>query len=298
MKKIFVLFCIVLIPHYISAQSAGQSGLSFLKIGSGARNIALGDNGATLANDATAIFYNPANLYDARSEIFVMHNKWIQDVAAEAIAVKFSLFGVPFGIGFNSTSVSDIEIRTLPGEPDGIFNAHYFAGTIGTALEIIPNLSAGAAMKYLYENIYSDESTGFGYDFGLSYKYSDNLSGSAVVRNIGSMSILRNEKTKLPTEIKFGAVYNLPVIQNLFASLVSVEYQKYTATNDIHINFGIETIYNSLAALRLGYMTAYQSKGFTAGLGFKWNIIDVDYAFTPFNYSLGSSHTVSLRAAL
>ncbi len=298
MKILFVLLTILALQYSVFAQSAGLSGLSFLKIGTGARNIALGDNGATLANDATAIFYNPANLYAASSEVFVMHNTWIQDVAAEAIAVKFSFLGLPFGIGLNSTSVTGFEIRTIAGEPEGTFNAHYFAGTVGTAVEILPSLSVGAAMKYLYENLYSDESTGLGFDFGASYRISDNLSSSAVVRNIGTMSELRNQKTKLPTEMRFGAAYILPVIQNLFSSSVSAEYQKYTATTDTHINFGVETVYNSIAALRLGYMTAYESKGFTAGLGFRWNIIDVDYAFTPFKYSLGSSHTVSLKAAL
>ena len=60
MKKIILLITIPLIS--ILPQSAGNSGLSFLKFGFGARNISMGDVGSVLSNDVTALYYNPANL--------------------------------------------------------------------------------------------------------------------------------------------------------------------------------------------------------------------------------------------
>ena len=61
MKKIILLiFCISILPISIFSQSAGSSGLSFLKFGFGARNVAMGDAGAAASNDVTSLFYNPA----------------------------------------------------------------------------------------------------------------------------------------------------------------------------------------------------------------------------------------------
>lgn len=300
MKKIFCFLCLLFAMQSLHAQSAGLTGLSYLKIGVGARNIALGDNGTTFATDATALFYNPAQISaNTSSEIFVMHNSWIQGVSAEALAVKFNFLGLPLAVGLNSTNVNDIEIRTIPGEAQGTFNAHYFSLGAGTGFAVTDQLSAGFGVKFLYENLFSDESKGFGLDFGFTYaKIIDNLTGVATIRNIGSTSELRYEKTKLPTEVRLGGIYDLPEFQKFITSRVSAEYQKYTAESDAHLNIGFEAVYNTTFALRLGYMTNYESKGFTAGLGFKWNIIDVDYAFAPFKYDLGSSHIVSVKAAL
>ncbi|MBZ0200173.1 MAG: UPF0164 family protein, partial [Ignavibacteriaceae bacterium] len=88
----------------IMAQSAGSSGLSFLKMGFGARNIAMGDAGAALSNDVTALFYNPAGLADSYDgEVLLMHNEWIQDVRSELLGASFKLFNIPFAVGFNVT---------------------------------------------------------------------------------------------------------------------------------------------------------------------------------------------------
>lgn len=58
MKKIILLFVISSVAVF--SQSAGKTGLSFLKYGFGARNIAMGDAGTALSNDLTGLFYNPA----------------------------------------------------------------------------------------------------------------------------------------------------------------------------------------------------------------------------------------------
>lgn len=300
MKKILCLLVISLAVHVSFAQSAGVTGLSYLKIGIGARNMALGDNGATFATDATSLFYNTANIAaNSASEIFVMHNSWIQGVSAEALAVKFNFLGLPIAVGLNSTNISDIEIRQIPGDAEGTFNAHYFSAGIGTGVTLLKNLNAGIGMKFLYEGMFSDESKGFGLDLGLTYDHViDNLTAVAVIRNIGSTTELRYESTKLPTDIRIGGIYDLPEMQKFFTTKISAEYQKYTAQTDSHIDLGLEAVYDAMFALRFGYMTNYESKGFTAGIGFRWNIVDVDYAFTPFKYDLGSSHTVSIKAAL
>src|ERR1039458_3772004 len=156
-KMIFLIF---LAFNSLLAQSAGNSGLSFLKLGFGARNVALGDAGTALSSDVTALFYNPAALaINPASEIMIMHNEWIQDVRSEILGARTLIFGLPVAVGFNITSVNDIEVRTNPGDPITKFNGNYFFGSLSTGHMIFDNFYFGASLKYLYEGIYVDEST-------------------------------------------------------------------------------------------------------------------------------------------
>ncbi|MFH1196896.1 MAG: PorV/PorQ family protein [bacterium] len=296
MKNTLKFLLLLFTASSIMAQSAGTSGLSFLKMGFGARNIAMGDLGVVTATDASALNYNPALLGKfTNSQIMITHNEWIQDVRSEQLGASFSLFNIPFAVGINTTSISDIEVRTKPGEPLTTFNAHYFYGSLSTGFETVENLFFGMTIKYLYEGMYSDESTGIGYDFGLLYENVINgLNLGASIKNLGSMDVLRGEETKLPVDLRAAAAYNF-TLESINSKIVALGgIQKYTSTDDLHIHTGAEILYNDLLALRLGYLTGYDSRGLTSGLGILWNSISFDYAFTPFSYDLGSSHTISL----
>lgn len=292
-----VISVILIHAGLLFSQSAGNTGLSFLKFGFGARNIALGDAGTAASNDLTSLYYNPAKLSkNSNSEILFMHNEWIQNVRSEMLGVKSNLFGIPFALGFNVTSVSDIEIRTKPGDPEATFDANYFFASFSTAININDNLSAGLTGKYLYEGLLSDEATGFGIDLGMSYKTPiENFTTSAVIKNLGSMNKLRNESTKLPSEIRIGAAYHLSFEESKFDVNPIIELQKYLETDDVHIHLGTEIFYNKLIALRAGYQTGYESRGFTSGLGIKWGNLSFDYAFLPFSLGLGSANLFSLK---
>lgn len=294
MKK---LLFVLLVSTHVFAQSAGKSGLSFLKIGFGARNIALADNGAVSANDVTAAFYNPANLKNAfGNEIMILHNEWIGGISSEMGAVRFHISNLPIAIGFISTTVPDIEIREIAGAPLAKFNAHFSSVFTATAFEITPEIFTGLSIKYLYEGIYADEAAGFGFDFGLTYFTPiKNLTTSAAVRNIGSLSKLKNESTKLPAEIRIGSAYNYSWFEYSLDILPAIEFQKYFSADDLHLNSSVEILYDRLIALRLGYQLFYEAKGLTAGLGINWGGLSFDYALVPFDHSLGAGHIVSLN---
>ena len=63
---------------------------------------------------------------------------------------------------------------------------------------------------------------------------------------------------------------------------------------NLHINSGGEVSYKDLLFVRLGYQTAYDNKGITTGVGFKYKSIMMDYAFIPYSDSFGTSSTISL----
>lgn len=295
MIKIFLILTFT--ASSLIAQSAGNSGLSFLKFGYGARNIAMGDAGTSASNDITSLFYNPSRLASMQnSEVFFMHNEWIQDVRSEVIGVRSQVFGLQFALGFNVTTISDIEVRTRPGEPDTKFDANYFYGSLSTGFNLSEDVSLGGTFKYLYEGMLSDEASGFAFDIGASYQLPYNgLSVAAAVRNFGSMNDFRFESTKLPAELRIGPVYNFDLTDTKFRFTTVVEYHKYFDDDENHINLGVEVFYDNLIALRGGYQTGYESRDFTAGIGLMWGNLKFDYAFLPFQLGLGNANLFSLQ---
>ncbi|MEN8192516.1 MAG: PorV/PorQ family protein [Bacteroidota bacterium] len=280
----------------IAAQTAGNTGMSFLKIGFGARNIAMSDLGVVGVSDLTALNYNPAQISKYQApQLMLTHSQSIQDVSTQLVGASLELFGLPLAFGLNTTSIGDIEIRTRPGEAQSTFSAHYLFASLSTGFRVFDNLAAGLSVKHLYESIFSDESTGWAFDLGLSYfNIIDGVDIGASIKNLGSVDELRNEAAQLPNDARFGISYtnSLESISSELSLIGGV--QQYLDTDDIHLHIGSEVFYNELIAIRLGYMSGYDSKGLTTGLGLKWEGLNFDYAFAPYTYGLGSAHTISL----
>jgi hypothetical protein len=295
MKKFLLIF--IFASSYIFAQSAGNAGLSFLKFGFGARNIAMGDAGASASNDLSALYYNPSRLaLTEKNEVLIMHSSWIQDVNSELFGIKWDMFGLPWAVGLNYTNISDIEIRTRPGEPDSKFNANYFFGSLSTGFYVWDKLSFGTTIRYLYEGLLSDEANGWGFDFGFNYETPfKGLSVSTVIKNIGSMNALRKQETQLPTDFRLGSAYKFGVESAKLDFIAVAEFQKYLDTDDIHLNLGGDIVYDQIIALRVGYQSGYEAKSFTGGIGLMWGSLRFDYTYMPFSLDLGNANLFSLQ---
>ena len=295
MKKI--LFTFLLISTVSFAQSAGNTGMSFLKFGFGARNIAMGDAGASVSNDLSALYYNPSRLASFESnQAMFMHTEWIQDVTSEVGGIKWNMFKLPWAVGFNVTSVKDIEVRDKPGDAISSFNANYFFMSLSSGFTVVKDIDFGATVKYLYEGILNDQSVGYGLDFGLNYFTPvKGLTASTVIRNIGSMNSLYQVGSKLPLDFHLGGAYNYERQDLKLDFIVTGEFQKYLDTDDIHFNTGGELVYNKTFAVRAGYQTGYKARGFTAGIGIAWGSLNFDYAYTPFSLGLGDANQFSLQ---
>jgi hypothetical protein len=230
------------------------------------------------------------------NEGMFMHNEWIQDVRSEVGGMKWNMFSLPWAVGFNVTSVDEIEVRQIPGEPVSTFDANYFFMSLSSGFTVIDDLDFGATIKYLYEGILNDQANGLGFDFGFAYQTSvEGLSASAVMKNFGSMNALRNEETKLPTEVRIGPAYKFKIERAKLELIGAVEFQKYLDTENIHFNNGLDVVYDQLIALRMGYQSGYESRGFTAGLGLMWGNLRFDYAYMPFSLGLGNANLFSLQ---
>jgi hypothetical protein len=289
-----LLIFILMAPGNASAQNDGtaNTGLSFLKLGVGARSIAMGEAFASLTDDGTAFIYNPARLsVTENNNVTVMHNKSMTDLITNFVGAKFRIGKVGLGIGLLQSSVEGIEVRNIPGAALDRFDAQNFSGGLSASMEVYKNLYVGLTGKLLYEKIYVDEASGFGFDIGTNYLI-NNISLSLVIANIGSMNELRSVSTKVPTSVRFGGAYTYRKNNLSFAG--ALEGFKVIDGGLFHANIGGEAGYKDFIFIRLGYQLNYENKGFSTGLGIKYKSLYLDYAFSPYSSSFGTGNSVSL----
>ncbi len=136
--------CVVLLTLVVALLAhggTGSSGMTFLKLGVSGRSVAMGDAMAASVSGAAATHYNPAGLLPregaGNAELLFMHKEWIQDTRTEFLGARVSVSDpVALGFSVNTTTVSDIELRTRPGPAEGTFTSR----SLPSAFPALPRL--------------------------------------------------------------------------------------------------------------------------------------------------------------
>ncbi|MFQ5706510.1 MAG: PorV/PorQ family protein [bacterium] len=154
-------------------KKVGTSAATFLRIPVGVRGTAMGSAFVSIADDATAMFWNPSGI--ARMSditLFFDHAPWLS-------SLNFNYFGAvfPFGsqgsLGLNVTSLStDDMLITTVDQPLGTgetFSATSVAVGVAYARNLTDRFSIGINIKYLHESILNSNASGFAFDIGTLY---------------------------------------------------------------------------------------------------------------------------------
>lgn len=293
----------ILIPHLCQAK-AGKSGVAFLKLGVSGRALAMGEAMSANVSGAAATYYNPAGILSplggSSTQLMFMHKEWIQETRVEFLAASIPL-GSDDAIGFalNSTTISDIEIRTRPGTPEGTFTARNFSLGASYAHSFSEDLRVGLTGKLLYQKILVDESSGFAFDIGGQYRTSiEDLTIGAAVVNLGSMRGLRGGKTTLPSLVRIGPAYSFQ-LENITSRLdLASDYVFIFPERKSYLNVGSELAFNQIVAARLGYQFGSEGRGLAVGLGISHGIFALDYAYSHLSADLGNTHALSVALNL
>lgn len=281
--------------------STGEAGFAFLKIGVGARAMGLGSAYVALADDPTALHWNPAGLASSREGVNVtaMHNEWIADFRQEYAAATVPAGPGTLGASFTGFYMADeLERRDETGTLTGHFGYNDVAVTLGYGMPVAKGADAGLSVRYIRELIADESATSIAFDFGGRYKVSDTgLSLGAAVQNVGGDAKFVAESFPIPLTTRLGAAYSHSIASLQGTGLLTTEYRKALG-EDGRVHVGGEFAYHEWLALRAGAKFGYDDQDVSFGLGIAHKNIKFDYALLPIGANLGSTHIFSISAKL
>lgn len=94
------------------ASSPGTKAASFLKIGVGVRATAMGEAFTALADDGTALYWNPPGLTQLKTKGFsTTYNSWFEEIKQGYLSLVFPSLKGATGIGTNYVDMGTFEGR-------------------------------------------------------------------------------------------------------------------------------------------------------------------------------------------
>jgi len=308
---------------------------SFLKIGTGARASAMGEAFTAVADDSSALFWNPAGLsFVQKTEFQVTHNQWISDVKADQFMLAIPAGGT-WGLAWSTLDLGHFAEWDGPGVVTGrtfTVNDQVFSLGYGNSF-FAETVQMGATAKYVRESLGGGiGGQTYSMDIGATLNPWDTLPGisfSAVLQNLGG----ELAGFELPQGLRLGTAARTPGLFNKpkrsspdliggdsegrtpypweFSGseggdlLISSMELLLPATGRSEVHWGFEYWMN-FVALRAGYRYRFPRNdlggmsGLTLGLGIRGRGLQFDYgfdyAYAPYG-DLGDASRFSLLVA-
>lgn len=300
-------------PGAARAEGGGTSGADFMKLGVGARPVAMGEAFTAAAVDSNAVQWNPAGLaLIERYEASFMHMAHIADINYDAITLsgpvnRLSGWGAsvnylwqqPFDSTANSFGAPQQAAATGSDLAVGLSYAYNF-GNYRTTDFNVSNIAAGASVKLIQRSLSGVTANALYGDLGFMAEVLEGLRLALVLQNFGTTLTFISAADAAPMTSRLGLAWDFKINDanrlmlaydlNHPIDISNPDYQRWRQ------NLGLEYwLFNTLA-LRGGYGFGYDLASLSAGAGFRWQALGlgVDYAFVPYR-STGSNHRISLN---
>jgi hypothetical protein len=310
-------------------RKAGLTGMGFLKVGVGARPVAMGSAATSFSNDVNQMFWNPAGmaLEDYKYQATFSYNQWIADIAHNAAGVAYNMgYLGTIGIGFVSFGVSDIPANRQRGytDPDlerlvidqetsAFYDYQDILVQVSLARYFFDRLALGISVKYISQSI-DDQSVGVvAVDMGSVYKIGvANWQISARMSNLGTDYTYYNISNMIPLTFSLGT--SASPVQTDFGTLTIALDALKPQDAPQYYNIGGEWTFMKMLSLRAGWKINYSGtkddqigdrprvlntiEGFSYGAGLNVNVskmnVQVDYSMTQMDI-LDNVHRISVR---
>ena len=303
MKKTELLAALLLPLIFGFARTAfavGTTSADFLKLGVGARNIAMGETGAT-ESSVYAAYWNPAGLaqVDGREFAFT-YGAWLANISYRYAAYAQRTAWGTFAASWDYVFVPDIQRYDNTGAAQNSFYAPVDSAFGLSYANTFSGVPVGATVKYLYSQLDDASARTLAADVGvllspLLWERKDLALGLAV-QNIGSGMKFISETDPLPLNVKLGASYRAAPRLTLAADADKPKDE--SAILHLGAEYTALGSAGSGVSLRAGYETNRQGvggiAGATFGLGIDYARFSFDYALTPFD-DLGLTHRASVK---
>ena len=281
-KKIYTAI-LALTFGIVSAQTnVGTTAASFLEIGAGARSLAMGGAYVSLANDVSALYWNPAGIVSVvRPSIQLYHAPWLVDTDYYhgGSVVPMGRLGT-LGFSYTAITMKEMLVRTVQNPEPDEYGEKFDAGSLAMGIAYAKNLtdqfSFGFQTKFIQEKIWQMQAEGFAMDIGTLFTTDRGLRIGMSVSNFGGKlgmdginsavdydvdeTIYGNNdridahldaaKWPLPLMFRFGVSkdFILPAKQKFILSVDGI----HPNNNVERINAGIEYGFSDILFLRTG----------------------------------------------
>jgi len=319
------LIAMIVCPHSLAqlvpnlgGQRAGISAYQFLKIGAGARGVALGETFVAIANDASALYWNPAGLSQfTGTEVMFAHTEYVIDIKHEFFGGEYDAIGA----AVTSLHMEDMEVTT---ETQPLGTGRYFSfGDLAVALsysrKMTDQFSFGLTGRYVEETLDVLKMRGFMVDLGTYYwtglgtarfavvvsNFGGNVSPSGEVTHGDGSRDTSFQSFSPPTLFKIGfAIEPVEMENQRLTTSIELHHPNDNAEN---VHLGVEYAWRETFFLRAGVRRTIgqaflgrddQNAGdisLGAGAATTMSIahISFDYAYAHLNL-LGSVHRFSV----
>ena len=301
----------------LGSQRAGTSSATFLRIGVGARAEGMGEAFVAVANDPSAIYWNPAGLASLqRAVISESHIDWPADIHYDHLTLVMPSQKLGGSIGVQVGVLGTRIAETTDLEPFGTgreFSYSDFVAGVAYARRWTDKLLVGVGAKFVREDLGTQiggtATNSVLFDVGSifylgigSVRIATSLTnfGSALRPSGAYVSPYSGESRQYdgfdpPLSFRYGVAFE-PIENSTQRLTTSVEMNQ-PADNQQQLKTGVEWSYRRVFALRTGYNFDASELKFSAGGGFAADISSLrgtlDYAYTDGGF-LGSIHRLSL----
>lgn len=328
MNKFLIIFLTLLYFGSVSAQNPnlGTSGAQFLQLPVGARSEAMGGAIVGLADDASAIFWNPAGIVKVNNvQAHFSYMNWFDlfDFNAASLVYNAGDIGT-FGASMVLFTTDDMEITTEE-QPNGTgryFDAGDIALGISYAKYLTDRFSVGLTVKYVEQRIWNESASGLAFDIGTQYRLDfQNLTIAMSMSNFGAdmkfdgpdldftyrkdddypqsrlvPSRLLTQEYPLPLYFQVGIGFD--IFEYDFVKMIGAIDVTHPNDNAERAHFGTEFSFFDRFYIRAGYKYNYDDQDFTFGAGANvplgGSAVYFDYAYSLYGI-LPSVHRISVN---
>jgi hypothetical protein len=299
-----------------------DAGVPFLMIFPAPRATAMGAAFSTIADDASATYYNPAGLgFISSGEVTVVHTPWLRGLAPDMYH-EYTAFTYPLPAGTLGGNI----IFLYYGKIEGVYDDQYLGSWAPYDLQIqfsygyklSDNWSIGGNIKFIHSFLAPEDvlyqatgieggGSGTTVAGGVAALYKKPLSFgeirySLVFDNFGPGLVITStgERDPLPYNLKTGIAFvplntknhKLALCLEVTKILVNItnDYRDRGAGyvfDDAWKHAGIEYSFLGIGSARIGYFLDQLGarKGLTFGLGFKLKNLSIDVSDDHYIYS-------------
>jgi hypothetical protein len=241
-NTVVIIFALTMFFEFNStyAQNTVSTGVPFLLIGPNSRFAGMGETGTAIADDATAMHWNPSGLafQTTGTQVNFTHSPWLaglglSDLFYDYLAARKyvkSLNGT-VGMDFTYLNIGEVIYTDESGRMDESKNykAYEFAVALAYATQLRNDLGAGVTVRFIYSRLSPNNlqvanekgnGTAFTTSFDISALYKvkkgpkilkDRLSIGLNLSNLGPKIsyVDAAQADPIPTQIRLGIAYNL-----------------------------------------------------------------------------------------